>query len=117
MMKFRCERDDLLGAVQFASRAISTRATLPVLAGLRIEALEGGRVRVAATDLELTRETSFTAAVDEPGKTIVPGRLFGEVTRSLGGGQVSLAGTERAGGRGGGRGHRRGAPRAPACHA
>src|SRR5688500_16018509 len=94
MMKFRCERDDLLGAVQFASRAISTRATLPVLAGLRIEALEGGRVRVAATDLELTMETAFTAAVDEPGKTIVPGRLFGEVTRSLAAGQVSVAGTE-----------------------
>ena len=93
-MKFRCERDDLLGAVQFASRAISTRATLPVLAGLRIEALEGGRVRVAATDLELTMETAFTAAVDEPGKTIVPGRLFGEVTRSLAAGQVSVAGTE-----------------------
>src|ERR671915_258350 len=64
-MKFRCERDDVLGAVQFASRAISTRATLPVLAGLRIEALEGGQVRVAATDLELTMETSFQAAVDE----------------------------------------------------
>lgn len=93
-MKFRCERDDLLGAVQFASRAISTRATLPVLAGLRIEALEGGRVRVAATDLELTMETAFMAAVDEPGKTIVPGRLFGEVTRSLAAGQVSVAGTE-----------------------
>ena len=93
-MKFRCERDDLLGAVQFASRAISTRATLPVLAGLRIEALEGGRVRVAATDLELTMETAFQAAVDEPGKTIVPGRLFGEVTRSLAAGQVSVAGND-----------------------
>src|SRR5918992_689137 len=93
-MKFRCERDDLLGAVQFASRAISTRATLPVLAGLRIEALEGGRVRVAATDLELTMETSFQAAVDEPGRTIVPGRLFGEMTRSLTAGQVSVAGNE-----------------------
>ena len=39
-MKFRCERDDLLEAVQFASRAISNRATLPVLSGLRIEANE-----------------------------------------------------------------------------
>lgn len=93
-MKFRCERDDILGAVQFASRAISTRATLPVLAGLRIEALEGGQVRVAATDLELTMETAFQAAVDEPGRTIVPGRLFGEMTRSLAAGQVSVAGTE-----------------------
>ena len=93
-MKFRCERDDLLGAVQFASRAISNRATLPVLSGLRLEATEDGRVRVAATDLELTMETSFVAAVDEPGKAIVPGRLFGEMSRNLSSGQVSVAGTE-----------------------
>ncbi len=104
-MKFRCERDDLLGAVQFASRAISTRATLPVLAGLRIEAADTGRVRVAATDLELTMETVFVAAVDEPGRTIVPGRLFGEMTRSLGPGQVSVAGNESEVEIGSGRGH------------
>ena len=90
-MKFRCERDDLLEAVQFASRAISNRATLPVLSGLRIEASETGEVAIAATDLELTMETSFQAGVDEPGKAIVPGRLFGEMARSLGAGQVSLA--------------------------
>jgi DNA polymerase-3 subunit beta len=93
-MKFRSERDDVLAAVQFASRAISTRATLPVLSGLRIEANEDGTVRVAATDLELTMETSFPAAVDEPGRAIVPGRLFGEMTRSLSAGQVSVAATD-----------------------
>lgn len=89
-MKFRCERDDLLQAVQFASRAISNRATLPVLAGLRVEAAEGGEVAVASTDLELTMATSLKAAVDEPGKVILPGRLFGEMMRSLSAGQVSV---------------------------
>ncbi|HEV2757153.1 MAG TPA: DNA polymerase III subunit beta [Actinomycetota bacterium] len=93
-MKFRCERDDLLEAVQFASRAISNRATLPVLSGLRIDAIEDGIVTVAATDLELTMETSFKAGVDEPGKTIVPGRLFGEMSRSLSSGQVTVGGGE-----------------------
>ncbi|MBA2725078.1 MAG: DNA polymerase III subunit beta, partial [Actinobacteria bacterium] len=89
-MKFRCERDDLLTAVQFASRAISNRATLPVLSGLRIEATEAGAVVIAATDLELTMETSFQAGIDEPGKAIVPGRLFGEMARNLGAGQVTV---------------------------
>ena len=89
-MKFRCEKDDLLESVLFATRAISNRATLPVLSGLRIEAIDSGEVRIAATDLELTIETSFKAGVDEPGKAIVPGRLFGEMTRNLGSGQVSL---------------------------
>lgn len=90
-MKFRCERDELLEAVQFASRAISNRATLPVLSGLKIEAAEGGEVTLAATDLELTMESAFRAGVDEPGKVIVPGRLFGEMSRTLSSGQVSLA--------------------------
>jgi DNA polymerase-3 subunit beta len=90
-MKFRCERDELLEAVQFASRAISNRATLPVLSGLRVEASEEGRVQVAATDLELTMQTAFRGGVDEPGMAIVPGRLFGEITRSLGPGAVSVA--------------------------
>ncbi|MGH2699977.1 MAG: DNA polymerase III subunit beta, partial [Actinomycetota bacterium] len=90
-MKFRCERDDLLEAVQFASRAISNRATLPVLSGLRITASEDGYVGVAATDLELTMQTAFKAGTDEPGTVIVPGRLFGEMARSLGTGQVSLS--------------------------
>ncbi len=93
-MKFRCERDDVLEAVQFASRAISNRATLPVLSGVRLEASEDGMVTVAATDLEITMETSFKAGVDEPGRVIVPGRLFAEMVRSLSAGQVSVAGTD-----------------------
>ncbi|HVL65099.1 MAG TPA: DNA polymerase III subunit beta [Actinomycetota bacterium] len=103
-MKFRCERNDLLEAIQFASRAISNRATLPVLSGLRVEATEEGSVSVAATDLELTMQTTFAAGVDEPGRLIVPGRLITEMARSLGAGQVSFAGgdgeVEIASGRG-----------------
>jgi DNA polymerase III subunit beta len=90
-MKFRCERDDLVEAVQFASRAISNRATLPVLSGLKIEASEEGFVAVGATDLELSMGTSFEAGVDEPGTVIVPGRLLGEMSRSLAPGRVSFA--------------------------
>jgi DNA polymerase-3 subunit beta len=93
-MKFRCEKDDLFESVQFVSRAISNRATLPVLSGLRIEARNDDQVVVAATDLELTMQAILRAGVDEPGRIIVPGRLFGEMTRSLGQGQVSLAGGE-----------------------
>lgn len=93
-MKFRCERDDLLDAVQFALRAISNRATLPVLSGMRIEARGNGTVDVAATDLELTMQTALQAGVDEPGRVVVPGRLFGEIIRNLGAGAVSFASSE-----------------------
>lgn len=93
-MKFRCERDELVEAVAFASRAISNRATLPVLSGLRLEAAGEAEVAVAATDLELTMETTFRAGVDEPGSAVVPGRLFGEMMRSLPSGAVTLAASE-----------------------
>lgn len=91
-MKFTCERDDLLNAVQFASRAISNRATLPVLSGLRIDARDDGSVTTAATDLEITMQTGFAARVDEPGRVVVPGRLLGEVARSLATGRVTVIG-------------------------
>ncbi len=104
-MKFRCERDALSEAIQFASRAISNRATLPVLSGLRIDASEEGRVSVAATDLELTMETVFQAGVDTPGKSIVPGRLFGEMIRSLSPGQVNVMAGDAEVEIGSGRGH------------
>lgn len=93
-MKFTCERDDLLNAVQFASRAISNRATLPVLSGLRIDARDDGSVTTAATDLEITMQTGFAAKVDEPGRLVVPGRLLGEVARSLASGRVTVVGGE-----------------------
>jgi DNA polymerase-3 subunit beta len=65
-----------------------------VLSGLRIEAKDFGEIVVAATDLELTMQTALRAGVDEPGRLIVPGRLFGEMIRSLGAGTVSLAAAE-----------------------
>jgi DNA polymerase-3 subunit beta len=104
-MKFGCERDDLVEAVQFATRAISNRATLPVLSGLRIEAADSREVAIAATDLELTMGTSFAAGVDEPGTVIVPGRLLGDMSRSLSPGRVSLAGGNGEVEIGSGRGH------------
>jgi DNA polymerase-3 subunit beta len=97
-VKFRCERDDLMDAVQFASRAISNRATLPVLSGLKIEASGEGSVSLGATDLELTMRIAIDAGV-------VPGRLLGEMARSLGTGQVSFAGADGEIEIGSGRGH------------
>ena len=68
-MKFRCERDDLLEAVQFASRAISTRATLPVLVR---SADRSDRGRPGAWWQRPTSSSRWKrrskAGVDEPGQ-------------------------------------------------
>jgi DNA polymerase-3 subunit beta len=48
---------------------------------------------------------AIDAGVDEPGVVVVPGRLLGEMARSLGTGQVSLAGADGEIEIGSGRGH------------
>jgi DNA polymerase-3 subunit beta len=90
-MKFSISRDTLLGALQVVGRAVSTRATVPSLSGVRL-ALTGGELTLAATDTEvgLTMTISDVAA-DTDGTLLLPGRLLGDVVRNLPSGEVNLA--------------------------
>lgn len=57
---------DLSAALKLAAGAISTRTSLPVLKNILIDAT-GDRVRLAATDLEVSIEAYADAEVKEPG--------------------------------------------------
>jgi DNA polymerase-3 subunit beta len=90
-MKLSLSRDNLFAALQIVSRAVSTRATLPSLGGIQLEATDGG-LTLRATDMEL----GLTMTIDEveiesPGTVLLPGRLLGDVVRSLPTGDVTLA--------------------------
>ena len=89
-MLFTCDRNSLFEAVSFVSRAISSRATLPVLSGLRVEATQC-QVYVMATDLELQLSTQCPAAVEEEGVLILPGRLLLELLRTIPEGSVTVS--------------------------
>ena len=91
-MKLALSRDKLLSALQVVSRAVSTRATLPSLGGLQLEASADGNVTLRATDLELgLTMTIDEVQVESPGTVLLPGRLLGDVVRTLPAGDVSLA--------------------------
>ncbi len=91
-MKLSLSRDKLLSALQVVSRAVSTRATLPSLGGLQLEASADGNVTLRATDLELgLTMTIDEVQVESPGTVLLPGRLLGDVVRTLPAGDVSLA--------------------------
>lgn len=87
-MKVELERKDLLQAVQRASRAVSNRATLPVLSGVRITA--NGKLEVAATDLETTISTAVGCNTAHDGSVVVPSKLFAEVLKASQGDTVQL---------------------------
>jgi len=90
-MKLTVSREKLLAALQITSRAVSTRATLPSLGGIHLEAADGD-VTLRATDMELALSTTLDGVkLESPGTVLLPGRLLGDVVRSLPAGDVTLA--------------------------
>lgn len=92
-MQIECERDSLLELSQIALRVVSTRANSPALGGIRLAALNG-TLELAASDLETFVTVEGSCSVLEEGATVVPGRLFGDILRSLPSGRVTLSGGE-----------------------
>lgn len=89
-MKFRVERDVLADAVSWAARTLPTRPSMPVLAGLVLEAHEDS-VTLSSFDYEVSSRVTITADVQTPGTSLVSGRLLADITRSLPGAPVQLS--------------------------
>ena len=81
-LKVVCGRDELGQKVSLVSRAVSTRATVQILAGVLLRA-EGGRLSLAATDMDLSLRSWLDVDVQGEGDVVVPGRLLVELTRLL----------------------------------
>jgi DNA polymerase-3 subunit beta len=89
-LKFRCEKDVLVEALGIAGRAVAGRSgALPVLGGMRI-AIEGDRLEVTGTDLDLTMTVRATVSGSVDGVVVAPGRLVTDIVRALEPGAVSL---------------------------
>jgi DNA polymerase III subunit beta len=90
-MKIALTREELVSSLQLVGRAVSTRTTLPSLAGIHLHA-DSDSLVLRATDMEmsLTRQVS-DVEITEPGSVLLPARLFGDVARSLPDGKVTLA--------------------------
>jgi DNA polymerase III sliding clamp (beta) subunit (PCNA family) len=71
-MHITCRRRDLYRALRLLSHAIPTRSTLPILQNVLIEAHDAGRLRLAATNLEMGIACSIEAAVEQEGSAAVP---------------------------------------------
>jgi DNA polymerase III subunit beta len=92
-VKVSCSRKDLYEGVQTASRAVSSRSSLPILGHLLIRT-EDERLRIAATDLELGMECYVESRVVEPGSMTAPARLLVEMLASLPDADVALSSDE-----------------------
>src|SRR5689334_15247993 len=84
-----CPRDELTRALGIVSRGVSTRTTVQILAGILLRAA-GGKLELAATDMELSLRTSIDVPEATEGSVVVPGRLLLDLARLLPAADVTI---------------------------
>jgi DNA polymerase-3 subunit beta len=90
-MRATIERATLLKCLSHVQSVVERRNTIPILSNVLIEASEGGKIKVTATDLDLQVVETFAADVETPGATTVSAHTLFEIARKLpDGSQVQL---------------------------
>ena len=72
-MKISCLQENLAKGLTAVGRAVATRSPLPVLSNILLQTDEG-RLRLAATNLEIGVNCWIGARIEEEGRTTVPAR-------------------------------------------
>jgi DNA polymerase-3 subunit beta len=88
-MRAVCNTETFGRKLALVSRGVSARSTIQLLGGILLEAAEGA-LRLSATDMEISVQTSSPAEVEEEGRVVIPARIFNDIVRSLPAGSFSL---------------------------
>jgi DNA polymerase-3 subunit beta len=90
-LKFRVKNSELAGKLSLVARTLATGGVNPALAGILIDASEG-RLAFSSTDgnLSLRVPVHVEGQVESDGRVLLPGRLFADISRLLGGGETDL---------------------------
>ncbi|SDZ95449.1 DNA polymerase-3 subunit beta [Thalassobacillus cyri] len=89
-MKFIIQREQLMESVQNVMKAISSRTTIPILTGMKLEASEQG-VKLTGSDSDISIESFIPAEEDgivyveqiEPGSIVLQAKYFPDIVRKL----------------------------------
>jgi DNA polymerase III subunit beta len=80
-VKIVLERDVLAEAVAWTARALPARPTVPVLAGIRLQAADD--LVLSSFDYDVSAQATVPVSTEEAGSALVSGRLLAEISRSL----------------------------------
>lgn len=81
-MRVSCLQENLSRGLNIVGRAVSPRSTLPVLGNILL-ATDEGRLKLAATNLEIGISCWIGAKVEDDGAVTVPARLLSEFVNQL----------------------------------
>ncbi|MCH9276831.1 DNA polymerase III subunit beta [Bifidobacterium amazonense] len=81
-MKVEIDSAALADAVAWTTRVIDARPANPILAGIKLEAIDG-TLQLSAFNYEISARHHIEAGIDEPGTALVLGKLLADITKSL----------------------------------
>lgn len=81
-MRVSCLQENLAGGLRIVGRAVATRSALPVLSNILL-ATDMGRLKLAATNLEMGISCWIGAKVEEDGAITVPARVLIDLVNAL----------------------------------
>lgn len=82
-MKFKISQSELNKALNFVSKAVTSRSTMPILKGILLNVTDDGKLTMTASDMELSIEKTIDATDTEEGSIVLPARLFTDIVRKL----------------------------------
>ena len=88
-MKIKVNKDELLAGIQVVSNIVSSKATLPILSNMLVEAKEG-ILKMNATDLDIGISCELPVHTFEQGAITIPAKKFTDIVRELPAGDVVI---------------------------
>lgn len=82
-MKFKIPQPELNKALNFVSKAVTSRSTMPVLKGILMRVTSEGKLIMTASDMDLSIEKTVNVTEAEEGSVVLPAKLFTDVIRKL----------------------------------
>jgi DNA polymerase-3 subunit beta len=89
-MKLSCLQENLKRGLAIANHAVAGKSTLPVLSNVLL-ATDAGRLKIAATNLEIGLTHWIGAKIEEEGAVTIPAKLLSDVVGSLPNDKIEMA--------------------------
>ena len=88
-MRAVCSTDVFGKKLALVSRGVSARSTIQLLGGILLE-VENAALKLSATDMEISIQTTSPAEIEGEGRVVIPARIFNDIVRSLPPGNFTL---------------------------
>ena len=88
-MKFICEKEKLLKAINSVVKGVASKTTMPILEGILIQTNDN-EIKLTTDDLEIGIEYIIESEVEEQGNTVVNAIMFSEIIRKLPDTEISI---------------------------